>query len=518
MPVGTASRLPRWAEPLYDAEQMRSVDDWAIESAGVPSLELMELAGTAVARAALEPSPEGPIVVIAGKGNNGGDGLVAARLLREAKDRLGDKRVEVILLGERDELSPDALVNLDRLPGDPPHSLDTDLIESAGVIIDAMLGTGAGGAPRGVTAEAVAAVNRRAGAARVIAVDLPTGVDASTGAVEGDAVWADLTISLHLPKIGQFVAPGLFHCGEVRVADIGIPAEAVATVAAEPAAGTIGARALRGVPRRDDRSDKFSSGVLAILGGSPGLTGAPCLTAMAAQRTGAGYVTVMVPESLNQVFEQRLLEVMSVPLPDSDGAMLADGVEAVLERTARADALIVGPGVGRDASTVELVRAVVARSDKPVLLDADGLFAFRGDVESLRRDAPLVITPHEGELGRLLGVSTTAVKAHRLKHAVDAADRAEAVVVLKGSDSIVVAPDEAPLVNTLRAPGLATAGTGDVLAGIIGTYLAKGLEPRHAAAAGVYAHALAGREASERRGADHMIASDVIAALPAVLG
>lgn len=509
--------IPRWAEPLYDAPQMRAVDGRTIATGGVPSLELMELAGQAVARAALEPSPEGPIVIVCGKGNNGGDGLVAARLLRENKDRLGEKQVVVVLLGDPGELSPDANVNLGRLPGDPPHAFDAGLIGSAGVIVDAVLGTGGSGAVHGVVAEAVTAINRRSSVARVIAVDVPTGVDASTGVVAGDAVYADLTISLHLPKVGQFVAPGVFHCGEVRVADIGIPPEAIAGADVEPAAGTIGPRVLKLAPRRDDASSKFSSGVLGIVGGSTGLTGAPCMAAEAAQRTGAGYVTVFVPESLNLIFEQRLLEVMSVPLPDADGAITREALPRIEEKSKRCDALAVGPGIGRDESTIELVRALVASSDLPMLIDADGLFGFNGRIEDLRRDAPLVITPHVGELARLLGKDSDVVEHSRLENAAEAADRSGAVVVLKGSDTIVAMPGAAPLVNTLRAPGLATAGTGDVLSGIAGAYLAKGLAAREAAAAAVYAHALAGREASERRGTNHMIASDVIQVLPAVL-
>ncbi len=511
------SAIPRWAEPLYDAAAMRAADAWAIGSAGIPSLELMELAGQAVARAALEPAPEGPIVIICGKGNNGGDGLVAARLLRENRDRLGEKQVVVMLLGDPAELSPDSAENLRRLPGDPPHAFDAGLVTQAGVIVDAILGTGASGAPTGVVAEAVTAINRRSSGARVISVDVPTGVDASDGTVPGDAVYAELTISLHAQKVGHFVAPGVFHCGEVRVADIGIPPEAFDGAAVGAAAGAIGPRVLRLAPRRDDASSKFSSGVLGVVGGSTGLTGAPCLSAMAAQRTGAGYVTVFVPGSLNLVFEQRLLEVMSVPLPDENGALLPDGLAALLDRAERCDALVVGPGVGRADGTGELVTGLLARSDKPVLLDADGLFPFAGGIERMRRDAPLLITPHAGELARLLGVSSDDIEGARIESAQDAAERSGAVVVLKGSDTIVAAPGSQPLVNTLKAPGLATAGTGDVLSGVAGAYLAKGLGAREAAAAAVYAHALAGREASERRGADHMIAGDVISQLPAVL-
>lgn len=509
--------IPRWAEPLFDAAAMRAADGWAIERAGIPSLELMELAGHAIARAALEPAPEGPILIVCGKGNNGGDGLVAARLLRENRDRLGDKKVMVMLLADPAELASDAAANLQRLPGDAPHAFDAGLIAQAGVIVDAMLGTGASGAPSGVLAEAVTAINRRSSVARVIAVDNPTGVDASTGEVAGDAVYADLTISLHAAKVGHFVAPGVFHCGELRVADIGIPSEAFGKAHVEPAAGTISPRVLRLAPRRDDASSKFTSGVLGVVGGSTGLTGAPCMAAMAAQRTGAGYVTVFVPSSLNLVFEQRLLEVMSVPLVDHDGAISSSALETLLERSARCDALVVGPGIGRDQDTGRLLRDLLERSDKAVLLDADGLYPFSGEVERLRRDAPLLITPHAGELARLLGVTSDDVEGARLAHAREAAERSGAVVVLKGSDTVIAAPGAAPLVNTLKAPGLATAGTGDVLSGVAGAYLAKGLGVREAAAAAVYAHALAGREASERRGADHMIAGDVIALLPAVL-
>jgi NAD(P)H-hydrate epimerase len=513
----SAGTIPRWADPLYDAAGLRAADAWAIDGQQIPSLELMELAGQAIARAALEPAPEGPILIICGKGNNGGDGLVAARLLRENRDRLGDKQVVVMLLGDPAELSPDSNENLQRLPGDPPHAYDAGLIDQAGVIVDAMLGTGSSGAPTGVIADAVTAINRRSSVARVIAVDNPTGVDASTGEVAGDAVFAELTISLHAPKVGQYVAPGVFHCGELRVADIGIPPEAFDEAGVESAAGTIGPRVLRIAPRRDDASSKFSSGVLGVVGGSTGLTGAPCMSAMAAQRTGAGYVTVFVPASLNIVFEQRLLEVMSVPLDDKDGAITAGSLDLLLSRAERCDALVVGPGIGRAPETGDLVARLLEQSDKPALLDADGLFSFSGEIERLKREAPLVITPHAGELARLLDVSSDAIEGARLASAQEAAERSGAVVVLKGSDTVVAAPGVAPLINTLKAPGLATAGTGDVLSGVAGAYLAKGLGAREAAAAAVYAHALAGREAEERRGADHMIASDVISLLPAVL-
>ncbi len=510
--------LPSWLEPIYRSDEMRAVDEWAIETAGVPSMELMELAGAAVARAALEPAPDGPIVVVCGKGNNGGDGLVAARLLREQGDRLGEKAVEVILLGTPDELTPDARANLERLPGAPPRGLDTELIGRAGVIVDALLGTGAVDAPRGELETAVEAMRVRAPAARMIAVDIPTGINAASGETPGAVAPADLTIALHCAKRGHYIGPGAFLCGEVRVADIGIPPEAERGAGVTPGTGTIGPGVLSEIPSRNDVSDKFTSGVLAVAGGSTGLTGAPCMAAMAAQRTGAGYVTAFVPASLNLIFESRLLEVISVPLPDRGGALLSEGVETLAQRSERVDACVLGPGIGRSDGAAAFVRAAAQRLDCPLLLDADGLWPFSGDLDALRREAPTVITPHTAELARLLGRSTEEVAEHRMAAALKAAQQSGAVVVLKGADTLVAVPAGALAVNTLRAPALATAGTGDVLSGVIGALMAKGLDPFAAACAGVYAHALAGREAAERNGVDQVIASDVITALPSVLG
>lgn len=510
--------LARWLDPLYDAAQMRALDAWAIESAHVPSLELMELAGAAVARAALEPAPEGPIVIICGKGNNGGDGLVAARKLRADSERLGGKGVEVIVLGAPDDLTVDARANLDLLPGEASHVLDMAMIASAGVIVDALLGTGAEGVPRAQVAQAIDAINARASVARVIAVDIPSGVDASSGEVAGSAVQADLTIALHAAKIGHCVGPGVFACGELRIADIGIPSEAQVGAVVDPAAGTISPSILRNVPTRTDVSDKFSSGVLGIVGGSTGLTGAACLAAMAAQRTGAGYVTAFVPASLNGIFEGRLLEVMTVPLTDTDGSFSASAVEELTRRAARLNACVIGCGIGRSDGAIALVRATAERLEGPLLIDADGLWAFHDDMQGLQRDAPTVITPHEAEIAGLLGWSRAEVAQQRLNAAQTVAELSGCVVVLKGADTIIAEPSGMVAVNSLRAPSLATAGTGDVLAGVIGALMAKGLEPFTAAATGVYAHALAGREAAERRGVGQVIASDVIAALPSAFG
>ena len=499
--------LAAWLEPLYDAAQMRAIDAWAIESVGVPSLDLMERAGEGLAAVAAELAPRGRIVVVAGKGNNGGDGFVAARLLRAA-----GRDVDVLLAGEPSALSGDAASNLERLGDGQPAALEHGIAADAALVIDAVLGTGAGGAPRG---EALAAIEAILGAgAPVLAVDIPSGVDASSGEVPGAAVVAVATATFHAAKAGLWIEPGRGCAGSIRVIDIGMPpGTPVAAVA-----GLIADRVLELIPRRGVRSTKFSSGRVLVAGGSAGLTGAPCLAALAAARAGAGYVSVCVPASQHAIVESRLLEQMTIALADADGAHSPAGVAALLEAAAaRGGALVLGPGLGRTEAAVAFARGVIAAVELPVVLDADGLNAFAGALESLRGARRLVLTPHEGELGRLLGSDSASVSAARLHCAREAAERSGAVVVLKGDDTIVAAPDGLAAVSAGASPALATAGTGDVLSGVLGAMLAKGLEPFDAACAAVRMHALAGIRAGAARGVEGVIASDVIEELGAVL-
>ncbi|MGI8802194.1 MAG: NAD(P)H-hydrate dehydratase [Solirubrobacteraceae bacterium] len=494
--------LAAFLEPLPDAAQMRSIDAWATGPGGVPSLELMERAGTRLARLAAELAPDGQIAVFCGKGNNGGDGLVAARVLREE-----GRSVELICAGDPAELAEDAAANLARLPGDPPGRDHRRVPPGAVLVIDALLGTGFDGEPRGPVAEAIAAIN--SAGVDVLAADVPSGVDASTGEVAGVAVRALATGTFHAAKPGLWIAPGKEHAGEVRVLDIGIPSGAPV----EARIGLIHAAVLELIPGRGTGSTKWDSGFVLVAGGSPGLTGAPCLAAEAAMRAGAGYVTVCVPGSLALVFETRLLEVMTRALPDSGGALGPDGVATALELGDRGGALVLGPGLGRGGA--EFARALARRAGQPMVLDADGLNAHAGRLADLAvRDPPTVLTPHEGELARLLGVERQAVGRARLRHVRAAAAQAEAVVVLKGDDTLVAAPDGSVAVSPGASPALATAGTGDVLSGVLGAMLAKGLEPFAAACAAVTLHARAGRRAAETHGVEGVIASDVIAALP----
>jgi hydroxyethylthiazole kinase-like uncharacterized protein yjeF len=508
--------LPDWLTPLLDAETMRGVDRWAIEERGVPSLELMERAGAGVTRIVERLAPDGAVSVVCGKGNNGGDGLVVARLLREA-----GRGVTVVCAAPLDEFVGDARVNLERLPGEAPLELTEDrersewALTEATVIVEAMFGTGFQGEPRGAVGEAIEAVN--AARAPVVSVDVPSGVDSSTGVASGAAVRAAVTVTFHAGKPGLWIAPGKAHAGEVHTIDIGIPRGSPD----DTTIGLIEPSVLGLLPRRKAASTKFISGHVLIAGGSRGLTGAPRMAAEAAMRAGAGYVTAFVPASLQPILTTAgPPELMTHGLPDEDGGLTADGVQDVLEASKRGGALALGPGLGRGDGAVQFARELAREAKVALVLDADGLNAHAGRLGELSvRSAPTVLTPHTGELGRLLKVGSEEIERERLRHVRAAAEQARAVVVLKGDDTLIADPSGRVAVSPGGAPALATAGTGDVLTGVIAALLSAGLDPFTAAAAGVSLHAEAGREAARRQGANEgVVASDVIAALSAVRG
>ena len=315
----------------------------------------------------------------------------------------------------------------------------------------------------------------------------------------------------HGTKIGLRVAPGKFHAGRVEVIDIGIPRGAPSAASA----GLISRRVVDLVPHRAPDGSKFKSGTVVIAGGAAGYTGAPCMAALGAQRTGAGYIQLAVPHSAQQAVALRVLEGVTRGLPEEDGMHVPDGVTDVQELAERAGAVILGPGLGRSDGARKFARAVARSVEAPLLIDADGLNAHIDALETLReRKAPTVLTPHEGELARLLGIESAEVAAHRLKYARDAAERSGAIVVLKGDDSLVATPGGPVAISPGATAALATAGTGDVLSGVIGALLSKGVDAFAAAAGGVLAHARAGKVAATRLGADHTVAGDVIEALP----
>jgi len=434
--------------PLYTADEMRAAEQ------GHEVDAMMERAGRAVAEAVLRRYPDARrVVAVCGKGANGGDGRIALRILAEAGRRTSEE-------------------------------LDGD----ADVVIDALFGTGFQGDPRADAAELIERIN--GSGAPVVAVDLPSGVDASTGEVTATAVRASATVTMHGPKVGLMVAPGRFRAGDVEVADIGLePGETEHQLVTE--------EILRIVPRKREGDTKYSAAVL-VVGGSPGMTGAVCLTAEAAFRADAGYVAVAAPAASLPVIETRLLEAVKAPL---------DRVDELAEK---ARAFAVGPGLGRGESERTLVRRLLAELELPAVVDADALF----ELEPGDWPAPRVLTPHAGELGRLLGEEPNWVDAHRLEAVGRAAERYDSVVLLKGPDTLVAAPGAGVLVCSTGTPALATAGTGDVLTGVIAAFLAKGVDARLAAAAGAVAHGRAARLAPQQVG---LVASDVVNALPLAL-
>jgi hydroxyethylthiazole kinase-like uncharacterized protein yjeF len=444
-------------EPLYTAEEMKAAE------AGHDVEQLMERAGRAVADLVLrEHGAARRVTAVCGAGHNGGDARIAARLLGEA-----GKEVKVVEVKPEDE--------------------EKDLGRPE-LVLDGIFGTGFAGEPRPGAARLIEQVNRLG--ATVVAVDIPSGVDASTGEVAGSCVEAAETVTFHAEKVGLAVAPGSLHAGRVEVADIGL--EVRETVHAR-VTSTIARR----IPRRQPNGNKYLSGSVLVVGGAPGMTGAVCLAARAAFRADAGYVSVCAPSPSLPVVETCVLEAVKRPL------------EAAADAARRAGALALGPGLGRTEDRRALVRAMLEETELPAVVDADGLFGF----QPVERSAATVLTPHSGELARLLDVESSWVDEHRLEAVRRAVERFRCVVLLKGSDTIVAAPGSQRLI-TAGTPRLATAGTGDVLTGIVGAFLAKRMEPPVAAAAAARVHADAALAVPYERG---VVASDVIAQLPPVL-
>ena len=433
-------------EPLYTADEMKAAES------GHDVETMMERAGSAVAAAVSRDYPGARVVAVCGKGANGGDGRIAA-------EKVG---AEVVEVGAE--------------------------LPAAGVVIDAIFGTGFRGEPREQAARSIEAI--RSAGVPVVSVDVPSGVDASTGEVSGVSVEATTTITFHGEKVGLAVAPGSLQAGRVEVADIGLEQ-------AETSHARVTSEIVRRVPQRRRDGNKYRSGSVLVVGGAPGMTGAVCLAAEAAFRADAGYVTVCAPRESLPVVENRLLEAVKRPL------------EEAFEAAERAGALALGPGLGRREEMKQLVRRLLKETKLPAVVDADALFAF----DPVERDAPMVLTPHSGELARLLEVETAWVDAHRLEAVHRALERFKCVVLLKGSDTIVAAPGARTLI-TAGTPRLATAGAGDVLTGIVGAFLAKQMEPQLATVVAARVHIDAALAVPHQRG---LVASDVIAQLPGML-
>ena len=501
---------------VVTTDEMRSAEAAVIDDLSVPALVLMENAARATADAIAECYPRARRVAIAcGRGNNGGDGLA---LLRDLTTR--GYEASAFIAGSLDRLSPEAtrqFVSCEQLglsPAVVPEPAECDAVGApVDLWVDALLGTGLNRPVEGPVARWVDWLGKRSGDVPLVSVDLPTGLDASTSVPPGPHVVADLTVALGFPKVANVLAPSSDACGRLRIGDLGVPLpepppgpEALYRSRRRDLVGRLGARPLDG--------HKGTFGHVVVAGGRSGYAGAVVLATRAAVRGGAGLVTAAVPEHLALVVDTGSLESMTLGLPPDRDGWSREAVEPLLQaigERASPGALALGPGLGLSDGARVLARQVVARSVAPIVLDADGISAFAGDARALRvRDADLVITPHPGELARLLGVATDAVVRARWEHARRAAQETGAVVVLKGRQTLISDPVLGTWVNPTGNPGMASGGSGDVLTGVIAALLAQGLEPPSAARMGVYVHGLAGDLAAATWGETSMAASDLV--------
>lgn len=509
---------------VLKAEEMRNVDRRASSEYAIPSILLMENAGIRTVETIEEILGEFTgkhIVILAGKGNNGGDGLVAARhLLNAGAD------VEVFLLGKIGELTADAGINyqiLQKICGEiyPLHE-DNDLnklmlsLLSCDLIVDSIYGIGFKGSLGEFEAQVVRMVNWSK--APVVAVDIPSGVDADTGRVHGDAIKASHTVTFALPKIGLLLEPGKTYAGTLSVADISIPKKLLQDP--ELKTNLITESMIKTYfPARLPESHKGTYGHVLVIGGSIGLTGAVIMASYAALRAGAGLVTAALPESLVPVVETGMLEVMTTPLAETGQATIAlEALPAIENLLGTVSACAFGPGLSRYTEAQAVAQFVLERAGVPVVIDADGLNAIAGDISILKdRQIPVVLTPHPGEMARLIGKSIEEVQNNRIELAREFAHKWGVTMVLKGNKTIVATPAGETYINITGNPGMATGGSGDVLCGMIAGFIAQGMNPQAAAISGVYLHGLAGDQAVKTTGERGLIAGDLISAIPDVL-
>ena len=505
---------------IVTAEQMRELDRLTIQKYGVPSLTLMERAGEAIAQAILERfarNAKKGVLVVAGKGNNGGDGLVVARLLRK-------KRVatEVALLARREELSSDAAHNLraylkrkgkvTEIGADGLELLSQRISKNA-LIVDAILGTGMKNEVRDLFAGAIAMIN--ASRLPVVAVDIPSGLDSDKGTPLGVAIQAEMTVALGYPKLGEVTYPGLDYVGNLVVADIGIDAQAAAEVA--PKLELLEREMIRClVPRREPDTHKGTYGHVLVVAGSRGKTGAAILACRAAMRTGAGLATLAAPRSLNSIFAGSLVEVMTEPLRDNGAEEIEplsdNDWRALLERK---NALLFGPGIGVNDTTRNTLRWLLRNLPIPWVIDADGLNNLAIEMDRLRHaKTPPVLTPHPGEMARLTGKKNSDVNADRVGIARSFAIENHCHLVLKGARTVIATAGGKIFINPTGNPGMASGGMGDVLAGILAALLGQGLSAEDAMKLGVYLHGFIGDMVAADKGEIGMIASDIIDGLP----
>jgi hydroxyethylthiazole kinase-like uncharacterized protein yjeF len=511
---------------LVTVAEMRAADRYTIEELGISGLVLMEEAGRLVTELSLrllKGQQSKGVVIWAGRGNNGGDGFVVARRLYLA----GYQPQVFLVCDDPERVKGDARRNLDILRrlniavehvwSEVEFARAAQAAASAALQVDALVGTGSRGALTGPLAQAVVAMNDAE--TPIVAVDLPSGLNADTGQVPGKVVRASHTVTIGRAKPGLLTYPGAKYVGRLQVVDIGIPPQAYD--GRRPQTFSSDKSDLAAIlPRWSPTVHKGQRGRVLVVGGSPGLSGAACLASEAALRAGAGLVTLAVPERLHDLMEIKLTEVMTSPLPETaTGCISLEAARLILDHGAEADVLALGPGLGSGPELPAAVARIVGRAEVPLVIDADGLNALVGQLGVLAaKRAPLILTPHPGELARLANTTAAHVQAQRLPLARELAQQWGVVMVLKGARTIIAAPDGTCYINSTGGPALATGGSGDVLTGVIAGLLAQGLEPIQAAVAGVFVHGLAGDMAPGQLGGSRgVVAGDLIDLLPAAL-
>lgn len=509
---------------IVKVQEMKDIDQKASLDFGIPSIILMENAGLRTVEAIediMGGSSGKKVCVLAGKGNNGGDGMVVSRHLINA-----GAEVDTFLLGDKNELTPDALINyqiLQRMnarlyPLQAEAGLDRFMLSvlSADLVVDAIYGIGLRGGVNEFESRVINILNwsRRP----VVAVDIPSGVEADTGKVYGSAVQATHTVSFALPKLGLLLKPGQDYVGTLSVADISIPSLLLNDSHLKH--NLINDKLIKPMlKKRNPAGHKGTYGHALVIGGSLGMTGAVMMSSFAALRCGAGLVTAAVPESLVPVIASALLEVMTTPLAERGECVISlEALPAIENLLGTASVCAVGPGMSRYTEARSILNFILENSGIPVVIDADGLNALQGDTDILKnRQVPLVLTPHPGEMARLTGKSIEEIQSRRIEIARKFAEEHELTLVLKGHITVVATRKGDVYLNMTGNPGMATAGSGDVLTGIITALIAQGLNPQQAAVAGVYLHGLAGDQAALDKGERGLVATDLIHYLPQVL-
>jgi ADP-dependent NAD(P)H-hydrate dehydratase / NAD(P)H-hydrate epimerase len=509
---------------IVTGTEMQTLDRRTITEAHIPSTVLMERAGEGIVRHLEErygPVRGKTMTILCGKGNNGGDGLVVARLLHRRR-----ARIHVVLLTPIADLSRDASTMYRRLVRVTGRAViarflsaeqTRPLLASSDILIDALLGTGLSSVVTGAYREAIDLVNSIG--KPVISIDIPSGLHADTGAILGRAIRATMTIACGLPKLSLYVGAGIDQAGAIRVVDIGIPSAYVDALESRTLLLTSDS-AFQALPDRAPSSHKGTFGHAGIIAGSVGKTGAAALAARAALRVGAGLVTVATPSSVNDVLEAKLLEAMTMPLPETKARTLArSGLDRVVAFLQSRTAVAVGPGLSTHPETVELVQSLMKHLDRPSVLDADALNALAGRASLLTEcKTPPILTPHPGEMARLeVDATVQTVNADRIGTARRFARERGVFVVLKGARTIIARPDGLVAICPTGNPGMATAGTGDVLTGMIVGLLAQRVSAWEAVCAATYFHGLAGDLAAQQLGQPGMLAGDLIAQIPYAL-